>query len=294
MSLLLSVPWLSFGILLYKPPREPKNGGLINKLCTSHAHADHLVQQIPQQHLGDPWPAEEGAAPQTSSASCARTRAGYAGSRYADHFEQEPDGLDATSYVNYCLEVARRHGVTLFLPGGNLSPIVRAQQRFADLGTQVIAAANAATLGLLSNKANVYVALQGEDFRLPDYEVVNDLAGFDAAWARLRPRHGSLCYKPAVSVYGIGFHLVADAGPALTRLRAKDRVCRSLDEARRSLEKKGRFRDLVVMQYLPGPERSVDCLARDGELLRCVGAPQTARRLRSSRTIPRSSTSCAD
>jgi hypothetical protein len=201
---------------------------------------------------------------------CTHPNRRYPGQQHSDVFEREPWGLGQSEYVNYCLDVARRHEVDLFLPGRKLLAIVRARQRFEALGVRVLAAADADTLDLLASKARVYAALQTEDIPLPDYEVVNDLAGFDAAWARMRPRHLLLCYKPAVSVYGIGFHIVADRGPALERLRAGDPVHIRYEDARHKLADKGRFGDLLVMQYLPGPERSVDVLARDGELIRCV------------------------
>lgn len=194
----------------------------------------------------------------------------YRGRLHADGFEREPGGLDDAGYVDYCLDVARRRQVDLFLPGHHRVAIVRARKRFEALGTQVFAAGDAATLALLANKVRVYRDLAGHGFRLPEYEVVNNLAGFDAAWARLRPRHDALCYKPAVSIYGIGFYVVVDSPRVAQSLGPRERFHISLKAARRQLAAKNRFRDLLVMEHLPGPERSVDCLARDGKLLRCV------------------------
>jgi hypothetical protein len=105
---------------------------------------------------------------------------------------------------------------------------------------------------------------------LPDFMVVNDLAGFDRAYARLKARHAAVCFKPAVSVFGQGFHILTEGGSRLDRL-LRGGACRiDLEEARHALAESASFRDLLVMQYLPGPERSVDCLARDGELVRWV------------------------
>ena len=160
--------------------------------------------------------------------------------------------------------------MSLFLPGRNLLPIVCERRRFESQGIRVLAAANAQTLALLQSKTRVYAALHGQGFHLPDYAVVRDLTGFDAAWDRMRPRHELLCYKPAVSVYGLGFQIVADCEPALRSLDAGDPLYISHEDARRALAGAGRFRELLLMPYLPGPERSVDCLAHDGELIRCV------------------------
>jgi hypothetical protein len=201
---------------------------------------------------------------------CTHPRRNYRGARYADDFEAEPENLGPAEYVAYCLDVAQRYQVRLFVPGRKVREIVAARERFARLGTHLLAAADGPTLDLLASKATVYAALAREDVRLPDYAIVNDLAGFDAAWARLRPRHEALCYKPAVSIYGLGFRIVADGTPLLERLHAGDPLMITLEEARRRLGRQGRFADLLVMQYLPGPERSVDCLGQHGELVRCV------------------------
>ena len=198
---------------------------------------------------------------------CTHPKPGYPGQRYSDVFEREPEGLTEDAYVAYCLEVARRHRVDLFMPGRNLLAILRARAEFASVGVRVLAAADAKTVALINHKALFYAALKGLDIPVPAYKVVNDLAGFDAAWERLRFQNAVLCYKPAVSVYGLGFQIVADHNPAHLQ---HDPALLQLDEARRRLMAKGRFRDLLVMPYLPGPERSVDCLARDGELIRAV------------------------
>ncbi len=187
----------------------------------------------------------------------------YPGRHAVDEFEVEPDGLPADEYVAHCLDVAARHAVTLFFPGRNVLPVVAARDRFAALGTTVCAAGDAATIRLVNHKARLAAAVADvPGVRLPETEVVNDLAGFDAAHDRLRRRHALVCYKPATSVYGIGFHTI---DPAFDHPNAL-----ALADARDQLTAKGRFADLLVMEYLPGPERSVDGLAERGELVACV------------------------
>jgi len=193
---------------------------------------------------------------------CTHPRDGYPGRHHADAFECEPDGLGEEAYVAYCLDVARRHGVRLFLPGRKVLPVVRAAGRFAALGTTVLAAGDAATLALVNDKGKAYAALTKGEALVPDHAVVRDVAGFDDAWDRLHARHDRLCYKPAVSIFGLGFRIIAEGGPT------GDPVHIGREGARRDVE--ARRRSVLLMQYLPGPERSVDCLARDGELVRCV------------------------
>jgi len=184
--------------------------------------------------------------------------------------EIEPRGPSPAAYLDYCEQIVRRHQVDVFIPGKMLRPIVAARGRYEALGVRLVYAAEPDTLQILENKASLYAAIPSGLAPLPDYRVVNDLAGFDAAWAWLRERGHAVCFKPAVSMFGLGFRVLTESGTALGRLLAGDPVKIGLPEARLYLGQEQCFRDVLVMQYLPGPERSVDCLAHHGELVCCV------------------------
>lgn len=201
---------------------------------------------------------------------CTHTNPDAPALRVGDGAEVEPRGLSEAAYLDYCLDFARRHRVGLFVPGKGLAAIVRARGRFEAAGVRLLAAADADTLPLLENKAALYRALGPDLVRLPEYAVVNDLAGFDAACARLQARHAAVCFKPAVAMFGEGFHILTPGRSGLERLLRGGVLRIDVAEARRHLGAARTFPDLMVMQYLPGVERSVDCLARRGELIRCV------------------------
>src|SRR4051794_13543020 len=98
------------------------------------------------KYLSNSWEVlallRDGRRPDEFRLVCTHPHPGYAGSRSSDLFEPEPAGLNEAEYVDHCLNVARRHNVTLFLPGRNLAPIVRAKERFAASGTRILAAAD--------------------------------------------------------------------------------------------------------------------------------------------------------
>ena len=190
--------------------------------------------------------------------------------RLSDAHEIEPARLDDRAYVRWCLDFARRHRVTVFLPGTRLRPIVKARSRFEALGVHLLAAADAATLRALDSKPRLYRAIPPGVAPVPEYQVFRDLAGFDAAYRELRRRHRLVCFKPCISVYGIGFRIVTPWGGGIRRLLSKDDLKISVRRARVVLGSQGTFRPMMLMPYLPGPERSVDCLGHDGELVRCV------------------------
>lgn len=201
---------------------------------------------------------------------CTHTNPDCAAFRIADIHETEPRWLSSEKYLRWCLDCVERHQVNVFLPGKNLRQLVHARRHFEERGVRLIAAADAPTLDLLESKSHLYEKVAAAGVPIPDYRVVNDLAGFDAAVDGLRARHSIVCFKPCVSLFGLGFRILAETGNPLKRLLKGDVIHIGREEARQLLAHEPKFRDLMVMQYLPGPERSVDCLARDGELLRCV------------------------
>jgi hypothetical protein len=201
---------------------------------------------------------------------CSHTNPDFPAFRISDAFEVEPRGPSEATYLDYCTEIIRRHGVNVFIPGKMTRSIVRERRRFDELGVTLIHAADADTLKLLENKARFYRAIPDGLAAVPDYRVVTSLAEFEEAVSWLRSRNHTVCFKPAVSMFGLGFRVVTERGTALDRLLNGDPVKIGLPELRMFLGQQPSFRDVLVMQYLPGPERSVDCLAHGGELVCCV------------------------
>jgi len=201
---------------------------------------------------------------------CSHTHPDCPALRMANVSELEPKELSEKDYIAYCLTIIRRHNVRVFVPGKMVEAVARERERFESEGVRLLIAADAATLGLLKDKARTYEAISEISVRLPEYIRINSLAEFDAAYAELRMRHKSVCFKPTESMFGLGFRLVKEDCGSLQRLFSGDPIGISLEEARRCFAEVTRFRDVLVMQYLPGAERSVDCLAQTGKLIRCV------------------------
>jgi hypothetical protein len=201
---------------------------------------------------------------------CSHTRKHYAGRRHCDAYEHEPSDLSDGDYVAYCLDMVRRYHVRLFYPWRRLFPILRADAEFQALGATVIRVAGIDTLEILENKARQYAALGDGTVPVPEHIVVNDGAGFVRAYDTLRSRYPVVCYKPVTSIYALGFKIVVEDRSSRKKLPVVNEYVISLDDARRTLAEKSPFADLLVMPYLPGPERSVDCLAHQGQLVRTI------------------------
>ena len=100
------------------------------------------------------------------------------------------------------------------------------------------------TLQLLDSKARQYQALGSASspplVPLPACEVVKTATDFEAACQRLRTRQLRPCYKPAVSIFGIGFHLLDDTEEGRRRWQTGDPVLIPTAEACQALAACGR------------------------------------------------------
>ena len=146
---------------------------------------------------------------------------------------------------------------------------------FGGLGTRVIAVADAPTLRLLDRKDAFLTGWDAGILPVPAWTTFRDLAGFEAGLERLRahpafvPGRTRLCLKPARGIYAAGFRVLTE-GRSLTRFLKGELYQMSVDEARRMFGLEGRFASMLLMHTLEGAERSVDCVAWQGELAAAV------------------------
>jgi hypothetical protein len=105
---------------------------------------------------------------------------------------------------------------------------------------------------------------------LPDYLKVTDAATFQAGVTALTPRHARLCIKPVNGVYGSGFRILTPTSRPLHRWLKNDTLHANPDEVAAWLAEAPANSAYLLMEYLAGDERSIDCLARQGELVRAV------------------------
>ncbi len=192
----------------------------------------------------------------------------------ADEFHHEPDGLVDGKYVDWCLGFAKQHNIDLFVPSRTSGLISGELDRFHESGIRVLIPGRLPVMKAIQHKTQLYQLLGDGVAAIPEWRIVNDLAGFEQAYAELRQRHKRVCFKPASGVFAHGFRVVAESGSAYQRLMKSGPYTATseigLAEARLVFGEKASFEDLVVLQYLPGRERSVDCLAHDGRLVTCI------------------------
>ncbi len=188
----------------------------------------------------------------------------------ADLFELEPSGLGAAAYVDWCVDFARTRAVDVFFPGNYAASIAAQRQRFEDLGVKVLLPGDSATINLIKNKGLFYEALGQDLVPQPAFRVVADVVQFQEGFAALSARHNLVCFKPTEGLGGNGFKVLTVGGPEIHSPWDHELLSIEYDAALVELAQAASFPELMMMEYLPGQERSVDCLAQNGKLMAAV------------------------
>ncbi len=184
----------------------------------------------------------------------------------ADEFHLEPRGLHGADYVNWCLEFCLSHEIRVFVPGKESSLIAGESARFFANEVRVMNCADRLTLELIHNKSDFYQTMQADPVPPPNWIACSSYAEFEEAYCQLAASHDDVCFKPSVSVYGIGFRRIRTDKTAYQLLTGGYDYQIDLDSLRVLLREKGSFPTLLVMEYLPGHEYSVDCISDHGAL----------------------------
>lgn len=191
-------------------------------------------------------------------------------SKVAHEFAVEPDGMEDEAYVDWCLRQCREHDIRIFVPQRRREAIGERRECFEAEGIRLSIMGGPNVMGMVDRKHELYADLAGADVPVPAYVVFHTVEEFDAAVAELEPVAGRLCVKPCVGVYGSGFRILEREGCDFRRLLSGDVVRTSFEAFRTVLTGSAQDRDMMLMAYLPGTERSVDVLAHRGRLVRAV------------------------
>ncbi len=186
----------------------------------------------------------------------------------ADHTFLEPPGLLGDDYAAWLLDACVRHGIRVVIPGKERERLAGWEDQFAAAGVTLITPASEATQRHLDRKDEFLRDWDTDVLPVPRWTTFDSLETFDEAAAALRQPGVRLCVKPARGIYASGFRVLLDT-PNLSSF-LKGEMYQMSHAAARELFAAGELPTMLLMHTLEGPERSVDCVAWQGELLRAV------------------------
>lgn len=183
-------------------------------------------------------------------------------------FHPIPPATDP-GFAEAVLAVCVRQGIRVLLPlvTRELLPLALHREHFSKAGVHLIVS-SAASLEVANDKVKLYQFLEWRGLALPAYRVVEEPGQLATAAGELGYPAKKVCFKPAVGNGSRGFRILSNGGDELDRLfreKPSTAVIR-LEDATRILNSHT-IPPLLVTEYLPGPEYSVDVLTRKGEVL---------------------------
>jgi carbamoyl-phosphate synthase large subunit len=176
------------------------------------------------------------------------------------------------SFIDEMLAVCRAKNTHIVLPlvTRELIPLAQHIEEFELAGAKVLVSP-AASLEIANNKSRLYEFLQWRGIAVPAFRIVETVAQFEAAANDLGFPQQTICFKPSVSNGSRGFRIISEQVNELNLLfnYKPSSAYITYKEAIRILSS-GSFPELLVSEYLPGEEYSVDCIANEGESLLIV------------------------
>jgi carbamoyl-phosphate synthase large subunit len=192
--------------------------------------------------------------------------------RWLHHdFVQIPKA-DDESFAEEVLTLCRQRNIDVVLPlvTKELFPFSANKQLFENAGIRVLVSP-APAIRIANNKSACYQFLQEKGIAVPQFRVVKTAEEFIHAAFELGHPQKSFCFKPSVSNGSRGFRIVSDSMNETEQLfNCKPyNVYITYAHALKILSSQA-FPELLVTEYLPGDEYSVDCLAHNGKAVMIV------------------------
>ena len=171
------------------------------------------------------------------------------------------------NFIPSLLNICRERQIQILMPlvTRELFPLAKHRDEFEKYGTRVLVSSHEAIL-LANDKSKCYQFLREKNISVPKFFVVKTIEQFQLVAKQLGWPENEFCFKPSVSNGSRGFRIVSnkvDGFDLLFNYKPNSTYIR-YEDAVRILSSKT-FPELLVSEYLPGEEYSVDCLAFHGE-----------------------------
>ncbi len=180
----------------------------------------------------------------------------------------EPKGLIGYDYCEWLLAEAVARGFAVLIAGKEREKLAEYKEQCDEKGIKLIVPASRPTQDLLENKDEFLRGWDETILPIPRWATFDTLADFDAAYVNLKTPRVRLCIKPARGIYASGFRVLLEQ-PDLQSFLAGE-LYQMTTTAARELFASGELPTMLLMQTLEGAERSIDCVALEGQLIRAV------------------------
>ena len=188
-----------------------------------------------------------------------------------DDFVRLP-GADDVNFISEVLNICKNRGIQIVLPlvTKELFPFSLNKNLFENAGVRLLVSPETA-IGIANNKSACHHFLKSKGITVPLFHIVHTAEEFIHAAYELGHPQKSFCFKPSISNGSRGFRIVSDSineTEMLFQYKPYNTYI-TYAHALKILSSQA-FPELLVTEYLPGTEYSVDCLANHGKAVAVV------------------------
>ncbi|MEM5782503.1 MAG: ATP-grasp domain-containing protein, partial [Candidatus Aenigmatarchaeota archaeon] len=187
----------------------------------------------------------------------------------ADKYYIVPPG-DSPNYIKIIKKIVKKEKIDVILPltTNELLPLSKHKDEIEKLNTKVLVS-EYDNLIVAINKAKTYKVLSSKKIPTPKFRLVHSLKDLIKAIKNLGYPNNPVCIKPPISHGSIGLRII---NPKINRFELyfkykPDNIFTTYEEILSIFKEVKKFPELIVMEYLPGDEYSVDILAYKGKSL---------------------------
>lgn len=172
------------------------------------------------------------------------------------------------NYIRDLLTICKKEKVRILIPSDpkELVFIAENKEKFEKIGTLVLLS-SLKSIRTAEDKEKFFIFCKEKGIPVPDFIKVKNYKDFHKAVLRLGYPQKAVCFKPKISSGTRGFRILSSKQNRLHDL-LKDKpesVMADFSEICSILKKAKKFPEILVMEFLPGKEYSVDILAHDGK-----------------------------
>jgi carbamoyl-phosphate synthase large subunit len=194
------------------------------------------------------------------------------GQALADQFYLMPPSSDEENYLSKVKQIILDEKIDLVLPITTRELSVLAKYRFElqALGVKVVVS-DLKKLTIANNKALLKDCAENQHIPVPKGSLVKSWSQFENEASRLLSEGYKVCFKPSEGNGSRGLGFVCIENDLNYSINKPGEIWMTLSEWRMRLEKA--FNDdlqLLLTEYLPGKEYSVDALVYENKILLCV------------------------
>lgn len=186
-----------------------------------------------------------------------------------DKYYSVPRG-DAPNYIDNLLDICKKENVEVILPimSVELNALAANKKKFEDAGVAV-SVSNEKALSIANDKLKLFDFMKDHDIPCAEYEAVHNIDELTTAVKRLGYPDNPVCIKATHGSGSRGFRILDERQSRFEMfINQKPTSCyAALEEIKSVLSEAPEFPELLVMEFLPGNEYTIDLLADNGKVL---------------------------